>query len=246
MLALLVQQVTRVQLMYVTSPGCITPTADGCAITTMTESADFLNALSAFLCAAPDIAGNAFSYQKFLELYEELKKVAGCAGCDVNVLLGTDLDLENLTKDIQPTAEELIAAVNQLSGNLQLSKEIRKTLCTVVTTVNSECIQSLLKKSLPDAESDLGQLICQVQSSNPDIQIIAKLLGKLCGVTIDVDSLTGADKAAIVGLINSSLVNGLAGAAGGLVDNLTNGGLCKALGSGTGETGAVPGLVSGK
>ncbi|XP_063794805.1 uncharacterized protein LOC134956781 [Pseudophryne corroboree] len=226
-----------------TSPGCAAPTADGCLINSFEKVADVLHKLAAFFCAVPDNVGNAFNVKEFMDLFYQLEELLGCAGCDINVLAGLKLDLEEVAKGLEPTAEKITPIVNELLGKLGLSQLAPKLLCTVGKVLDNPCIQDLLKNVTTKVTKELYNLICACENVPPIAQSIAGALGKLCGVTIDVEGISDADCGAMASLINNSLLSGLNGllkTAGGLVDNLTNGGLCKLLGSGGFVTGILP------
>ncbi|XP_063797565.1 uncharacterized protein LOC134958755 [Pseudophryne corroboree] len=144
----------------VPDPKCVAQPGDksACLSITFVKTGKLVTALQSFLCACPENAGQAFNFQEFKKLYFALKAELACVGCDVNILLGTGLKLEDLLSSNIEDVDKLTSAVNKLLGGLNLGGVV-KLLCKVVTALNTPCVQDLLQTETSTDVTGLRMLL---------------------------------------------------------------------------------------
>ncbi|XP_063794809.1 uncharacterized protein LOC134956785 [Pseudophryne corroboree] len=185
---------------YVAQPG----DKSACLSITFVKTGKLVTALQNFLCACPENAGQAFNFQEFKMFYFALKAELKYVGCDVNLLLGTKLNLEDLLSNDVVDVEKLTPAVNTLLGGLNLGGVV-KLLCNVVTALNTPCVQDLLQKGLPDVTDNIKNALCGFKNSNSKIELLGTVLTTVGCETESFNTAGLSDQA--IGLLNGVVEN---------------------------------------
>ncbi|XP_063794812.1 uncharacterized protein LOC134956793 [Pseudophryne corroboree] len=185
----------------VPDPKCVEKPGDksACLSITFVKTGKLVTALQNFLCACPENAGQAFDFQEFKKLYFALKAELACVGCDVNILLGTELILEDLLSSNIDDVDKLTSAVNNLLGGLNLGG-VLKLLCKVVTALNTPCVQDLLQKGIPKVTDNIKNALCGFKKSSSKIEILGNVLTTAGCVTESFNTAGLSGQA--IGLLN--------------------------------------------
>ncbi|XP_063795887.1 uncharacterized protein LOC134957715 [Pseudophryne corroboree] len=216
----------------VPDPKCVAQPGDksACLSLTFVKTGKLVTALQNFLCACPENAGQAFNFQEFKKFYSALKTELACVGCDVNLLLGTELNLEDLLSNDVVDVDKLTSAVNNLLGGLNLGG-VLKLLCKVVTALNTPCVQELLQNGISEVTDNIKNALCGLKKSSSKIEILGTVLTTAGCVTESFNTAGLSDQA--VGLLNGvvenildPLLNTVITAVGSVVGGILNPILC--------------------